>query len=97
MVNPLRNSSDVIMAAYPSLGLGPPNHIQEVLVTGSAGFLQGNKMKSNLSVPADLCQSAEPVKVIELADKLIDFEEKVLNLLDSESRVLVIVNHKSKD
>ena len=95
LLNPLRNSSEVVTSAYPNIPIEHHNEVYDVVVTGSGGFLQGNKVNSKISVPMDLCQSVESVNVVELVDQLSGFENRVLKLLKNESHVLVIVNHKS--
>ena len=77
--------SMIFFAEEPSL-LG--RNVQDVDVSGI--IYPGFSSKFKLTLPVDLCQSVEEVRLINDDPNLSNFESNVLSLVENEKKVLII-------
>ena len=74
--------------------------MQDVNVFGFNYTYTGISSKFKLTLPVDLCQSVEEVRLINDYPNLSNFESNVLSLVENEKKVLIIhlqaYSHKEK-
>ena len=64
--------------------------MHEVAITGVHGYMNAT-VNSTMSRPVDLVESVQEVKVCNLDENLTNFQDKVLELVQNEKKVLIIV------
>jgi len=97
LLNPIRNSKEIVKYAYPSIRENPTSPEQNVhdIYVSASGYSIGT-VNSRLAFPIDLNESVEEVSVINDDGNLSNFQSNVLSLVENEQKVLIIDHTSAK-